>query len=157
MQKNATKEEIDFFNPFQLWRNIHTYGSSAYTGPSTLKHTALCSSKKSIWLSRSRHRCSTRYRQTDQFSTALDTPNESIQTDPKMSRDSGQSSRRFSINSIWFINLSRIHVNEQINLVYPQSLRVDSYRRLHYSSLFLRRLVSEVLCSLAQTVRVQCR
>lgn len=85
---------------FQIWRSIHTYWSSEKRGPSKLKQTALCSSKKSIWHSRSRHICSTRFRQTDQSSTALDTPRAPIQTDPKMSRKSGQSSRKLS-SSIW--------------------------------------------------------
>lgn len=85
---------------FQVWENIHTYGSSAYKGPSTLKHTARCSSKKSMCLSISRHRFSTRYRQTDQFWRGLNTPSASIQTDPNISKDCSQSWRTSSIKSI---------------------------------------------------------
>lgn len=91
-EKSDKRKKENIFSPSQEWKNIHTYGSSAYTGPSTLKHTARCSSKKSVWLSRSRHRCSTRYRQTDQLSAALDTPSASNKADQKTSRDSGQSS-----------------------------------------------------------------
>lgn len=80
-----------------------------------LRHTARCSSKRSDGLSRSRSRCSTRVRQMDQLLITLDTPSASIQTEPNMSRDSGQSSRRFSTNSIWLLNLFGFHINEQID------------------------------------------
>lgn len=115
--KNACEKlgRQNIFSPSQLWRSIHTYGSSEYAGPSMLRHTARCSSKRSTGLSRSRRRCSTRVRQTDQLLIALDTPSASIQTEPNMSRDSGQSSRRFSTNSIWLMNLFGFHINEQID------------------------------------------
>ncbi|MED6283180.1 hypothetical protein CHARACLAT_006189 [Characodon lateralis] len=70
-----------------------------------LKQTAWCSSKRSMWHSTSRSRCSTRFRERVQSSTPLEIPSASSQTDPKMSRDSVQSSRIQPSNSIWSITM----------------------------------------------------
>lgn len=109
---------------FQVWKNIHMYGSSANWGPRILTHTGWCSSRKSMWLSRSRNRCSMRFRQTDQFSVGLARFSASNQTDPKMSRVSGQSSKTSSIKSMAFDCRNPGQRSKKLSF-YPRCLTAD--------------------------------